>query len=64
MSIIPGIEIAAPERTETSSGSLRVAEALAGLALEGVDVPVDLGVEAVGELRRPPPPCRRGRRPS
>ena len=34
MSIIPGIETAAPERTETSSGSCVVAEALAGLRLE------------------------------
>ena len=32
MSIIPGIETAAPERTETSSGSSRVAEALAASA--------------------------------
>ena len=34
MSIIPGIETAAPDRTETSSGSSRRAEALAGALLE------------------------------
>ena len=52
MSIIPGIEIAAPERTETSSGSAGVAEALAGLLLEPAHVLGDLGLEAVGEVVR------------
>ena len=45
MSIIPGIETAAPERTETSSGSSRVAEALAGPLLEPRDVLGDLVLE-------------------
>ena len=49
MSIIPGIETAAPERTETSSGS-RIAEPLAGLLLEPFQVLVDLVLEPVGEL--------------
>ena len=35
VSIIPGIEIAAPERTETSSGSCRIAEALPDLRSRG-----------------------------
>ena len=58
VSIIPGIETAAPERTETSSGFPVVAEALPGARLEGRDVLVDLGVEA----RRAPRRRRRDRR--
>ena len=47
VSIIPGIETAAPERTDTSSGSSRVAEALAGLLLERAEVLLDLLFEPV-----------------
>ncbi len=50
MSIIPGIEIAAPERTETSSGIAYVAEALAGRLLERPHVLLDLVVEPVRNL--------------
>ena len=62
MSIIPGIETAAPERTETSSGLSVVAEALAGALLERRDVLVDL-------VRRDPsgtspPPARYARHAS
>ncbi len=42
VSIIPGIETAAPERTETSSGSLRVAQPAAHGGLEGRQVLGDL----------------------
>ncbi len=42
MSIIPGIETAAPERTETSSGSSEIAELLAGALLERAQVLLDL----------------------
>ena len=51
MSIIPGIENTAPERTETSSGS-RVAEALAGALLERGEVLQDLGRSPSGSCRR------------
>ena len=62
MSIIPGIETAAPERTETSSGSSLDAEALAGRLLEPPHVLVDLVLEPVraGRAR----PCTRGTRRS
>ncbi len=45
MSIIPGIEIAAPERTETSSGSLVSPKRLPASLLEPLDVLGDLLVE-------------------
>ena len=50
MSIIPGIETAAPDRTETSSGSLSSPNRLPVRLLEDRDVLVDLGVEPVGDL--------------
>ena len=50
MSIIPGIEIAAPERTDTRSGLRVVAEAFPGALLEGGDVLVHLGVQALRHL--------------
>ena len=46
MSIIPGIEIAAPERTETRSGWDGIAEPLRGTLLEPLDVTSHLVVEA------------------
>ena len=46
---MPGIDSRAPERTETSSGSLGVAELLAGALLERRQRLVDLLVEALGE---------------
>ena len=46
MSIIPGIENLAPERTLTSSGSVGIAEAAAHLRLELGDLGGDLVVEA------------------
>ena len=49
MSIIPGIDIAEPERTETSSGLVARAEALAGLALERGDVRADVVHQPVGQ---------------
>ena len=51
MSIIPGIENTAPERTETSSGLVRVAEALAGALLERVQVLQDLLPQPLGPRR-------------
>ena len=50
MSIIPGIETAAPERTETSNGSVRIAEPLAGALLEARDRDLELVGEPVGQL--------------
>ena len=50
MSIIPGIETAAPERTETSSGSPGSPKRLPVLLLERGQVALDLGLEAVREL--------------
>ena len=50
MSIIPGIEIAAPERTETSSGSDGSPKRLPVFASSRADVLLDLGVEAVRHL--------------
>ena len=45
MSIIPGIETAAPERTETRSGSAGIAEPLARRLLEPAHVRRDLALE-------------------
>ena len=50
MSIIPGIEIAAPERTETSSGSDGSPKRFPALLLERRDVLADLVVEPVRHL--------------
>ena len=55
MSIIPGIEIAAPERTETRSGSSESPKRFPVLGLERGDVLGDLVHEPVREL--PPPPA-------
>ena len=52
VSIIPGMEIAAPERTDTSSGPLGVAEAEPAALLEAADVIVDLLVEAGRDVVR------------
>ena len=49
MSIIPGIDIAEPDRTETRSGLAGVAEALAGLALERCHMRPDVGHQVVGQ---------------
>ena len=49
---MPGIENGEPERTETSSGSLIVAEPLAHLLLEKRDVGRDLLGKTLGESRR------------
>ena len=49
-SIIPGIEIAAPERTETSSGFDGSPNVAAGDAFEPLDVLGDLVLEAGGQL--------------
>ena len=50
VSIIPGIETAAPERTETSSGLPSSPKPLPVRSLERRDVLVDLVVEARGDL--------------
>ena len=50
VSIIPGIETGAPERTETSSGPVGAAEMLAGRGLEPRERLVHLGAEPDGEL--------------
>ncbi len=50
MSSIPGIDTRAPERTETSSGCLGIAEHLAGALLERGQRLVDLLGQAVGQL--------------
>ena len=42
VSIMPGIESRAPERTDTSSGFFEVAELLAGLLLDGGDAGLHL----------------------
>ena len=47
VSIIPGIENFAPERTDTSSGSSGVAERAAHPLLERREVLVDLGQQLV-----------------
>ena len=52
MSIIPGIDSRAPERTETSSGSSGRAEPLPGLLLEPAERLRDLLLEP-GRLLRP-----------
>ena len=52
VSIIPGIETAAPERTETSSGSEGSPKRLPGTVLERADVLVDLPPELVRHLAR------------
>ncbi len=49
MSIIPGIDSRAPERTDTSSGSVGVAEAPAGALLRRASAGGDLLGEPVGE---------------
>ena len=67
MSIIPGIEIAAPERTETSSGSRSSPNPLPVRLLERRDVLVDLVVEARGDVtpgREIRATCLRGDRES
>ena len=50
MSIIPGIEIAAPERTETRSGSPGSPKRLPVFSSSEVRCALDLGLEAVREL--------------
>ena len=52
MSIIPGIETAAPERTETSSGSPGSPKRLPGLLLQARDVIGDLLLEARRQVAR------------
>ena len=49
MSIIPGIDTRAPERTETSSGSAASPKRLAGHRLDMGDALGDLGANAVAE---------------
>ncbi len=46
---MPGIETRAPLRTETSSGSASIAEALSGTRFQLVHCALDLTVEAVGK---------------
>ena len=48
MSIIPGIEIAAPERTDTSSGSSESPKRLPVFSSSAREMLLDLGLEAVG----------------
>ena len=50
MSIIPGIETAAPERTDTSSGSCGSPKRLPARSSSAAMCCVDLAVEAVGDL--------------
>ena len=50
MSIIPGIETAAPERTETSSGSSGSPKRLPALPSSEAMCSCDLVVEPLGEL--------------
>ena len=50
MSIIPGIETAAPERTETSSGSCGSPKRLPVCSSRRAEVPFDLLGEPVREL--------------
>ena len=52
MSIIPGIETAAPERTETRSGSDGSPKRLPARSCEPADVLVDLRPELLGDLAR------------
>ena len=49
---MPGIDTAAPERTDTSSGLSPVTEAAAGRALEPLQRLLDLRLEARAELLR------------
>ncbi len=49
MSIMPGIEKAAPERTETSSGIVRVAKFLADLFFNPLQAFLDLVPHAIGK---------------
>ena len=51
MSIMPGIENFAPERTDTSSGLLGGTERRAGRFLELLDVLVDLAIDGRRNLR-------------
>ena len=50
MSIIPGIEIAAPERTETSSGSPASPKRFPVFCSSRANVLGDLGLEAIREV--------------
>ncbi len=47
---MPGIETAAPERTDTSSGLLPAAEVASGGGLESLEAGLDLGAEPRREL--------------
>ena len=49
---MPGIDTGAPERTETSSGFVGVAERLAGRLFEAREVALDLGAQRVGNWSR------------